>query len=366
MTAAIEPRAQLPALTGIRGAAAWFVVLFHTRIGIGDQIGPGALHVLSKGYLAVDLFFMLSGFVLWLNYAERLREHGWAYAPAFLARRLARIWPLHMLMLCAAMLFALLLTLRGSSEASHYPWSELPLHIILAQNWGFTQGLHWNDPSWSISCEFAAYLCFPLLALNVEWKRVSTPILLVALIAIAFVLHLIMRRAGATTLGTAIPQLGLPRALCEFAMGTILCALWTRFRERPLWPLTASLVCFTLLSAALILDASETLALPLLFASLLSAVALTGSSRYNPLGWAPVHYLGEISYATYLAHFLLYIVFKYLFVADPLHVPAAMLALFLLFVFAASIALHHIVERPAQRILNRAFDAWQPRILARS
>lgn len=366
MTAAIEPRAQLPALTGMRGVAAWFVVLFHSRMGIADQIGPGTLHVLSKGYLAVDLFFMLSGFVLWLNYAERLKEHGWAYTPAFLARRLARIWPLHMLMLCGAVAFALLLTLRGSPDAAHYPWSELPLHIILAQNWGFTQGLHWNDPSWSISCEFAAYLCFPLLAFNFRRNGVSTPLLILALIAIASALHLVMRAAGATTLGMDIPHLGLPRAFCEFAMGTILCALWARWRERAQRPLAGSLICLALLSAALMLGAPETLAVPLLFAAMLSAVALTGSSRVNPLGCVPLHYLGEISYATYLVHFLLYIVFKYLFVADPLHVPSAMLALFLLLVLGASVALHHMVERPAQRMLNRAFDAWQPRMLARS
>ena len=149
-------------------------------------------------------------------------------------------------------------------------------------------------------------------------------------------------------------------------MGTILCALWARWREAPRLPLASSLICLALVSIALIVGASETLAVPLLFASLLLAVALMGSSRFNPLGSAPIHYLGEISYATYLVHFLLYIVFKYLFVADPLHVSPAMLALFLLLVLGASIVLHHMVERPAQRMLNRAFDAWQPRVLARN
>src|SRR6202008_2647340 len=85
---------ELKALTGARGIAAWLVVLFHLRFmmaGIGGATGP-----LSYGYLAVDFFFVLSGFVIWLTYGERLREQGIACIPEFLKRRVARVWPLHL------------------------------------------------------------------------------------------------------------------------------------------------------------------------------------------------------------------------------------------------------------------------------
>src|SRR5690349_10358782 len=161
-TAAIEPRADLPALTGIRGVAAWFVVLYHIRLGLAWALPPEALAVLSKGYLAVDLFFMLSGFVLWLNYSNRLRAGGIGTAPAFLLRRIARIWPLHLVMLAGAIAFVLAVAATGREPSDHYPWGELPLHLLLIQNWGFTNALTWNDPAWSISCELAAYMMLPL------------------------------------------------------------------------------------------------------------------------------------------------------------------------------------------------------------
>ena len=81
---------ELRALTGMRGLAAWMVVAYHIRGSIAGL--PQAIEgVLAKGYLAVDFFFLLSGFVIWLTYAERLRRDGLAGVPRFLWRRLARI-----------------------------------------------------------------------------------------------------------------------------------------------------------------------------------------------------------------------------------------------------------------------------------
>jgi peptidoglycan/LPS O-acetylase OafA/YrhL len=100
----------------------------------------------------------------------------------------------------------------------------------------------------------------------------------------------------------------------------------------------------------------ETAVAPLLLAALLFAVAATADRPGNPLGWRPIHYLGLISYSTYLVHFLLFRVFKMAFVSEAGGMGFASAALFLLLTFAASVALFHLVERPAQRGLNRLFD----------
>ena len=96
----------------------------------------------------------------------------------------------------------------------------------------------------------------------------------------------------------------------------------------------------------------ETLAVPLAFAALLLALALSCGARGNVLEVAPLHYLGEISYATYLGHFLLFVLFKIAFVDDPRAIPPLLVALFLVMVLGLSVALYHLVERPAQRWVN--------------
>jgi peptidoglycan/LPS O-acetylase OafA/YrhL len=354
MTAAVEPRVNLPALTGIRGVAAWFVVLYHIRGGAASQLPPEVIAVLAKGYLAVDLFFMLSGFVLWLNYSERLRGGGLAATANFLGSRIARIWPLHAVILGCAAAFALLLTVVGRPNAVQFPWGEFPLHLLMIQNWGFTDQLSWNDPAWSISCEFAAYLLFPLLVLATDWRAFSSAVLVGLLGLFALLLHLGMTTGGATILGANIPRLGLIRVFCEFGMGTLICAIWARWRSAPRPALLVSLcaaTAFFLLTISGILE--ETLGVPLFLASLLLLVSLTATGAANPLASRWVHYLGEISYATYLVHYLLFILFKLLFVDDVERIPLPLLALFLAMTFAASVALHHGVERPAQRALKR-------------
>ena len=226
---------------------------------------------------------------------------------------------------------------------------------LIAIRWGLTDALTWNDPAWSISCEFAAYLLFPLLALAVDWRRFGTAALCALLLLLAVTLSATMWAGGETVLGADIPHFGLPRALIEFTMGTIICAVWTRVREAPR-ALTTTLGALAAFLIAWGAGVPETLAVPLAFAALLLAVALTAASPRNPLGWRPIHYLGEISYSTYLGHFLFFIAFKLAFVSDGANVPLPLLGLFLVMMLAASAALYHLVEKPAQRGLNRVFD----------
>ena len=345
-------RHELKALTSARGLAAWMVVLFHIRLSM-NWAPADAVAIFAKGYLAVDFFFLLSGFVIWLTWAERIRLRGWKAVPHFLQKRVARIWPLHLAILAVMVGLALLLAATGRADPDYYPFGELPLHVFLLQNWGLTHELAWNDPSWSISCELAAYLVFPLLALAIDWRRIPSWAVLAAVVAMITLLHAIMASRGASTLGTGITRFGLMRCLMEFASGGAVCALWLRWRTRPRVPgCIAAALAVALFCSWLGGLTPETLAMPLAFAALLLALALSCGARWNVLEVAPLHYLGEISYATYLGHFLLYLLFKMAFVDDPHAIPPLLIALFLLMVLGLSVALYHLVERPAQRWVN--------------
>ena len=348
-----DMRHELRALTSLRGIAAWFVVLYHIRLSVAG-LAPGAVAFFAKGYLAVDFFFLLSGFVIWLSWGDRLRKEGWRGVPAFLHKRVARVWPLHLVMLAGAVALALLLVGTGHATPDDYPFAQLPLHILLLQNWGFTDHLAWNDPSWSISCEFGAYLLFPLLALAIDWKRVPTAAVIGAGAALLILLHAVMAEGGTTNLGFDIARFGLRRCVLEFASGTTIGALWWRWRDTarvPGWTAAAISVVLLLLWAGGTIP--ETLAIPGAFAAGLLAFALCSGRKGNPLeaGW--LHYLGEISYATYLSHFLLFVVFKLALVNDAHAIPPILIALYLAMVLMASITLYHLVERPAQKWVNR-------------
>lgn len=343
---------ELRALSGIRGIAAWFVVLYHIRLSIAGL--PGwALSVFAKGYLAVDFFFLLSGFVLWLTYGARLRGGGIAGVARFWQRRVARIWPLHLFMLGCAVALALLLAATGRHDPAEFPFGELPLHVLLIQNWGLTDRLSWNDPAWSISAEWAAYLLFPLFVALVDWRKVPGIGVVAGIAALLLALHGVMAASGAATLGQDISHWGLVRCLFEFAAGTGICALWLRCAERPLPAIIASLALGIAVGTATIAGrVPETLGAPIAFAALLLFLALTCGMRGNALESRAIHYLGEISYATYLGHFLLWKLFKLAFVTDAYHVPPGLIGLYLIGVLLSSIALYHMVERPAQRRVN--------------
>lgn len=348
----IGPRkAELRALTGIRGLAAWFVVLYHARLLLTEMMPQWCIAVFAKGYLAVDFFFMLSGFVIAYNYNGKFLKQGPAIIGSFLWRRLARIWPLHAVILAAMAGFVALLAATGR-DYSGYPLAELPLHILLMQNWGFTHDLSWNHPAWSISTELGAYLMFPFLALVVQWERFGSAALLVALAALLAVLYLCFHLVGDDVLGADIARLGLVRCLIEFAVGTVLCVLWQRWRDKPGIALVAWLLAGAILAIGLLAGMPEAGFVPAGMAVALLALALDRGKVSDLLASRVPHWLGEISYSTYLAHFFLLILFKIAFVDTALQMGAGQLAAYLLLVLAASAVLYYGVELPAQRWLN--------------
>ncbi len=342
---------QLDALTGMRGIAAWFVVLYHIRAAFPESVPHWIVATLSKGYLAVDLFFVLSGFVMWLTYGDKFQKDGLAAAPQFLWRRIARIYPLHFLIILATMAYATALASAGKPYGVQYPFEELPLHFLLIQNWWLTDVLTWNDPSWSISAELAAYILLPFVAVTFFRKDWSPAASIAGAIALALVLHIWFLAHGEATIGKHIVWNGLPRCFAGFFAGVFMAMIW---RARPSGPttfvaLSVSLSAFGMFVMGL---APETLAMPLAFTALVYFLAATSSAPRNPLCGRIVLHLGDVSYSTYLGHFLLWIVFKRVFVDDPKNVPLPLIGLYLLSVYLSSILLYRLVEAPGRSLLQ--------------
>ena len=342
---------QIDQLTGLRGIAAWFVVIYHMRLSCEAVLPSWALDIFARGYLAVDLFFMLSGFVMWLNYGAKLRAGGLVLAPAFWWKRVARIWPLHLAILAAMVAFALVPLATGRDTAG-YPFAQLPLHVLLLQNWGMTDALAWNHPAWSISTELAAYLIFPFLVLAVRWETLGPVALFAGIAVLCGAIFALFEASGHDWLGADIPRLGLWRCLAEFAIGIALALVWQRWSHSraAVVPLAAALAI--VLGIAWALGLPETAFAPAAFALLLLALALDGGAIARVFASRPMRMLGDASYATYLAHFFLFILFKIAFVGPEGQLTGAQFAAFLLILLGVSAALFHGLEKPAQRALN--------------
>ena len=179
-------------LTGIRFVAAAWVLLYHLQgplAVIGVLSIPVLPEVLRVGRLGVDLFFALSGFILAHTYLTRL-------GPALRARgtlhfwwlRLARIYPVHLVMLVIAGV-AVVAQARVSGEALDRDWLtpwDFIKNLLLIQEWGSDPQRGWNFVAWSLSMEWLAYLLFPLLVLVLFWmhRRLPTWLLVVAWIVV--------------------------------------------------------------------------------------------------------------------------------------------------------------------------------------
>ncbi|MBK6411826.1 acyltransferase [Sphingopyxis sp.] len=358
MTAS-APVTMLPTLTGLRGIAALAVLFYHIRGAMTGFLPEQGIAVLAQGYLAVDLFFVLSGFVLWWNYGAQFGEQGIRAAPHFIVRRFARIFPLHLAILTAMALFAVALIISGRDPGAQYHFSALPAHYLLVQNWGFGDQLAWNDPAWSISTEWAAYL---VLAVTGGWLarlRIDAWRFPLLALALAAGVGWWFAATGRTSIGDAIPTTGLIRCLVEFGLGIILCQWWIGQRERVHGSVIIYATAFGLVGASTLLligAHSQPAAVPLIMAAVV-ILALQASTAPRPmLSGRVAQWLGDISYAVYLSHFFLWILFKLFFVDDLALVHPAMILAFVLLTLAVSHIVHVGLEVPGRRIVQRAGD----------
>ena len=162
-------------LTGIRLVAAVWVLLYHSQ-GPLDAIGLLSMPVLPDfirvGRLGVDLFFALSGFILAHTYLSSLGERLKVdKSVKFLWLRLARIYPVHLVMLLVAGFAVIAQSIVTGEELDRSwlnPWDFIK-NLLLIQEWGSDPQRGWNFVAWSLSMEWLAYLIFPFMAL-VLWR----------------------------------------------------------------------------------------------------------------------------------------------------------------------------------------------------
>jgi peptidoglycan/LPS O-acetylase OafA/YrhL len=163
---------EIRALAGARAIPPLILVLFHFCEGHGYRGAKWFDLPVGRGYLWVEFFFVLSGFILTYVYGGRVAEFwgGKAYVP-FLKARLARLYPLHLAMLLT--MVAMVVALRALAQHYGYlsiydepyhpivNWQGFVASLFLVQGWNLLPYLSWNGASWFVSVEWLLCLLFP-------------------------------------------------------------------------------------------------------------------------------------------------------------------------------------------------------------
>jgi peptidoglycan/LPS O-acetylase OafA/YrhL len=315
MTALVSTETTIRSFEGARGLAALTVALFH--FGLGE---PPIVRI-PAGYLFVDLFFVLSGFLICSTYAHRLGAPG--SLPLFLVRRIGRLLPLllvatlaYVAMQDAAVLAHRLLEPDRAPPSLVLPApKELLATLTMTHSLGLFDHVILNYASWSISTEFYAYLVFALLCLLLRGRVRQLAFAAVALAAWLVSAWASVRLRQCLHWGGCFDltfDYGYWRCLAGFFLG----ALFSQLRPRALLRGMPALVQGTVQGLAQGLALAALLAMfllvrrwpalglgaPLLFGLLLLSVRADRGPLAALLGMNALQVLGRHSYSVYLMH----------------------------------------------------------------
>jgi peptidoglycan/LPS O-acetylase OafA/YrhL len=295
----LAPGAHLPELDGLRGIAVLMVLLLHTRPTL-----------FFWGWAGVDLFLVLSGFLITRILLENRGQPGMLWA--FYGRRALRIWPVYYLTL--AVTAVLLVTTAPAGTPSAVPGGHW-MSLVFLQNTehylpgAATFGYIWFfEHSWSVAVEEQFYLIWPLLLVGLALRPSRLLVLGLAALCAALLartqgmsLHLLLTRVDGLILGAAVAFLAtspaqtlqrMPRRFIAYAAAAgaalVLPYLWLGTLDR---------------DAAFGPRAGAVLGFALVFAAALCAVLRSiGRPQLRWLRLPALRWVGKISFGLYMYH----------------------------------------------------------------
>lgn len=369
---------EIKALTGLRLFAAVWVVLFHFRPLLQQAVpefSSALAPVLNSGAQGVDLFFILSGFVLAWNYLDRMGP-SWSTRDTlhFLWMRLARVWPIYLVTLHLAALWIIFTLHVGhipSEHADTLTATSYVRQLFLVQLWfqPYFDGSSWDGPAWSISAEWLAYLTFGFLALVIFRLARATRARSLLLLAFAATLPPVMFLLASGQFYT--PWSWLPRILLQFTAGALACAAVRRLNPGDRTRMVAGGASILLVAAVIgilywfdghpipgVIDSGGVV--DLLFVPLVVLLSIGAGTLPRLLSTRILVYGGQISFCLYMVHELVHTSWDWAAQQFELSLPGPaggwLLAGVFLVTLAVSALLYHVVEEPARHWMRRMVD----------
>lgn len=320
MSAFSDSKPHYELLDGLRGVAALLVLWYHVHEGFAFASGAPVIECINHGYLAVDFFFILSGFVIGYAYGDRLGSS--MTIPQFFRRRLIR---LHPMVIMGAVTGVAFFIMQGGVkwDGSHVATSSVMTALLCAMLFipafpgsgidirGNGEAFSLNGPAWSLFFEYIGNIIFALFIRRLSTKSLAV---LTAVLAVctASVTSLDMSGYGMFGVGWTMHGAGffhgMLRMMFPFTMGILLSRVF-----RPLKIKGAFWICSAILAALLFMPAIESggriclngvyesFCIILMF-PLLVWLGASGSVTGNASSRI-CRFLGDISYPLYITHY---------------------------------------------------------------
>jgi peptidoglycan/LPS O-acetylase OafA/YrhL len=372
----MNPSRNIAPLTSLRFVAAGAIVLHHSfGFKFFQESFPIGQHFLG---IWVSFFYVLSGFILTYVHPQ-LPTAG--ETRHFWVARVARIWPLHV-----TCFLIMVLTLPLGKQWNSQPVTESAkavLNLLMLQSWvPIPQWFFsFNSVSWSISVELFFYAMFPWLIIGIQRNWAFKLLLAAGIIVACCIAGTLMQWPPAPSPETLGQPSGLmlafpPTRLLEFTLGIVACAI---VRQRPLIAnfisrrATLCEVGSLLLLVAGVLTMSTVQGflysgspflatyypqggLAWVFAIMVLVFSFEAGLLSRLLSWNVLVYLGEISYGVYLLHQILMRLLQRFFKTHPDASPWLAYAIYWAILLAACAILHHVVEKPARRLIIKGYE----------
>jgi peptidoglycan/LPS O-acetylase OafA/YrhL len=349
----------IPSLTGLRGVAAVWVMLFHVAMAAPLLGAPwiARIAVLPDGWVGVDLFFVLSGFILMWVHGSDFARPTVRVIGRFAAARIVRVYPLSLAVLGLIVLLAwadpAFVAWYRTLDPDNFSMAALLRTALLATRWVGAGGGDWNQPVWSLSAELVGYAAFPVLAWFIVARSAPAAIATAALCLAALALFQI---ATGTAGINAIDQISvLVRMGCGFTAGMAICRVRQLAPERAVRFAAAGAVLVCIAVGVCCLFKSGRLFMPAAFALMIFCLSFRTGGVDRLLASRPAMFLGRISFPLYLVHVtpLLWLVSRYRFAHLGPVAGAGLILAYVAGCLALAALLHRFVERPSHGWIRR-------------
>jgi peptidoglycan/LPS O-acetylase OafA/YrhL len=296
----VNTKADIRSLTGVRGVAAVIIVIYHYGKFHLDHVND--VWAVPHGYLPVDLFFMLSGFVIGYVHRDDFHPESSTSYRTFLIKRFARLYPAY-IVISGLYVLKIALGLTGEETFARFDWLDWAGNLLLLTGWGLNI-YPLIGVSWASSAELGSYFVAPVLSKYTLEKDVRwwTACVVVSLGGIYLISNSGEGASGPLDVVARNSLLPLCRAIIGFTLGLATLRYATYLDRLSAITQDGLVVGILALMIALAVFTAEDLPIYLLFVPFIAILSRDGRVAQALFGNRLVYHLGLISYSIYLLH----------------------------------------------------------------